>query len=151
MKSNRQEKILELINQHEIETQDDLIRHLQESGFVVTQATISRDIRELKLTKVLTGHGSYRYVLPSQPETLPFPKYNRTVVESIISAEAAGNIIVIKTYPGLAQAVALGIDNMNLPKILGTVGGDDTIISVTKDVDYAKEAVRKIHDLMRSL
>ncbi len=151
MKSNRQEKILELINQYEIETQDDLIRHLQENGFIVTQATISRDIRELKLTKVLTGHGSYRYVLPSQPESLQFPKYNRTVIESIISAECAGNILVIKTYPGLAQAVALGIDNMNLPKILGTVGGDDTIISVTKDSEYAKEAVRKIHDLMRSL
>lgn len=151
MKSNRQEKILELINQYEIETQDDLICHLQNNGFIVTQATISRDIRELKLTKVLTGHGSYRYVLPAQPESLHFPKYNRTVIESIISAEAAGNIIVIKTYPGLAQAVALGIDNMNLPKILGTVGGDDTIISVTKDSEYAKEAVRKIHDLMRSL
>lgn len=151
MKSNRQEKILELINQYEIETQDDLIRHLQNSGFVVTQATISRDIRELKLTKVLTGHGSYRYVMPSQPEALQFPKYNRTVIESIISAECAGNILVIKTYPGLAQAVALGIDNMNLPKILGTVGGDDTIISVTKDSEYAKEAVRKIHELMRSL
>jgi transcriptional regulator of arginine metabolism len=117
----------------------------------VTQATISRDIRELKLTKVLTGHGSYRYVLPTQPDGLQLAKYNRTVIESIISAECAGNIFVIKTYPGLAQAVALGIDNMNLPKILGTVGGDDTIISVTKDAEYAKEAVRKIHEMMRSL
>ena len=151
MKSHRQEKILELIAQHEIETQDDLIHYLQDSGFVVTQATISRDIRELKLTKVLTGHGSYRYVLPSQPESVQFAKYNRTVIESIISAECAGNILVIKTYPGLAQAVALGIDNMNLPKILGTVGGDDTIISVTKDAEYAKDAVRRIHELMRSL
>ena len=102
MKSLRQEKILELIAQYEIETQDDLIRYLQADGFDVTQATISRDIRELKLTKVLTGHGS------------------------------------------------LGIDSMNLPKILGTVGGDDTVISVTKDPEYAKEATRKIHDLMRS-
>lgn len=151
MKSHRQEKILELINQYEIETQDDLIRYLQESGFDVTQATISRDIRELKLTKVLTGHGSYRYVLPTQPDGLQLAKYNRTVIESIISAECAGNIFVIKTYPGLAQAVALGIDNMNLSKILGTVGGDDTIISVTKDAEYAKEAVRKIHEMMRSL
>lgn len=151
MKSRRQEKILELIAQYEIETQDDLIRHLQENGFDVTQATISRDIRELKLTKVLTGHGSYRYMLPSQQEGLQFAKYNRTIVESIISAECAGNILVIKTYPGLAQAVALGIDNMNLPKILGTVGGDDTIISVTKDAEYAKEATRKIHELMRAL
>lgn len=151
MKSHRQEKILELINQYEIETQDDLIRYLQDSGFDVTQATISRDIRELKLTKVLTGHGSYRYVLPTQPDGLQLAKYNRTVIESIISAECAGNIFVIKTYPGLAQAVALGIDNMNLPKILGTVGGDDTIISVTKDAEYAKEAVRKIHEMMRSL
>jgi transcriptional regulator of arginine metabolism len=151
MKSHRQEKILELINQYEIETQDDLIRYLQESGFDVTQATIWRDIRELKLTKVLTGHGSYRYVLPTQPDGLQLAKYNRTVIESIISAECAGNIFVIKTYPGLAQAVALGIDNMNLPKILGTVGGDDTIISVTKDAEYAKEAVRKIHEMMRSL
>lgn len=151
MKSRRQEKILELISQHEIETQDDLIRYLQENGFDVTQATISRDIRELKLTKVLTGNGSYRYVLPSQPDGMQFAKYNRTVIESIVSAECAGNIMVIKTYPGLAQAVALGIDTMSLPKILGTVGGDDTIISVTKDAEYAKEAVRKIHELMRSL
>ena len=78
-------------------------------------------------------------------------KYSRTVLESIISAESAGNIIVIKTYPGLAQAVAIGIDNMNLPKILGTVAGDDTIISVTKDADYAKDSVRQIHELIRSL
>ena len=150
MKSSRQEKILELIAQYEIETQDDLIHHLQIAGFDVTQATISRDIRELKLTKVLTGHGSYRYVLPSQPDAIPHSNYNRTLVESIISADAAGNILVIHTYPGLAQAVALGIDSMNLPKILGTVGGDDTVISVTKDPEYAKEAARKIHDLMRS-
>ena len=151
MKSRRQEKILELINQYEIETQDDLIRYLQGSGFDVTQATISRDIRELKLTKVMTANGSYRYLLPTQPEGVQFAKYNRTVIESIVSAECAGNIMVIKTYPGLAQAVALGIDTMSLPKILGTVGGDDTIISVTKDAEYAKEAVRKIHELMRSL
>ena len=148
MKSKRQETILELISRYEIETQDDLIRHLQSSGFEVTQATISRDIRELKLTKILTSHGSYRYVLPSQKEAPQLAKYSRTVLESIISSESAGNIIVIKTYPGLAQAVALGIDNM---KILGTVAGDDTIISVTKDAEYAKESVRQIHELMRSL
>ena len=151
MKSKRQEMILELISRFEIETQDDLIRHLQDNGFEVTQATISRDIRELKLTKVSTAHGIYRYVLPSQSENGQLAKYSRTVLESIISAESAGNIIVIKTYPGLAQAVAIGIDNMNLPKILGTVAGDDTIISVTKDADYAKDSVRQIHELIRSL
>lgn len=151
MKTNRQEKILDLIQRYEIETQDELIRHLQENGFDVTQATISRDIREMKLTKIMTNHGSYRYILPAQPDGLQMAKYNRTVIESIRSVDHAGNILVIKTYPGLAQAVALGIDNMSIPKILGTVGGDDTVISVTKDAEYAKEAAHRLQELMRSL
>ena len=106
MKNERQKRILELIEQYEIETQDDLIKYLKDSGFNVTQATVSRDIRELKLTKVLTGRGSYRYTVPAPNDAIPSIKFNRALVSSIIGVDYAVNNIVIKTSPGLATAVA---------------------------------------------
>ena len=151
MKSQRQQRILELISRYEIETQEDMMARLLDEGFKVTQATVSRDLKELKLTKTLTARGTYRYTANMLRQRAGGAKLNSAMVDSIIQVEYSLNNVVIKTYPGLAQAVALGIDNMNLPKILGTVGGDDTIISVTKDAEYAKEAVRKIHEMMRSL
>ncbi|MBQ9760066.1 MAG: arginine repressor [Clostridia bacterium] len=149
MKRNRHEKLLELITQYEINTQDELIERLREHGFDVTQATVSRDIRELKILKMTTGKGSYRYVLPKQPETTV--KFSSALIDSIISVEHACNNIVLKTYPGMAQAVAVGIDRMDLHQILGSVAGDDTIIIIVRDAEAATEIANRIHDLLKTV
>ncbi|MBQ7383714.1 MAG: arginine repressor [Clostridia bacterium] len=150
MKNERQEKILELISKHEIETQDDMISKLRADGFNVTQATISRDMRELKLTKVLTARGTYKYTVNHSRNHSNNVKFNNAVVDSIISVDFAGNCIVLKTYPGLAQAVASGVDSLNISNILGCVGGDDTIIVVVRDAEAAKDISEKIRELMKT-
>lgn len=149
MKRNRQEKMLELISRYEIETQDELIMRLSESGYEVTQATVSRDIRELKISKMTTGKGTYRYVLPKQADNGAGIKFNSALVDSITGVDYACNLIVLKTYPGLANAVAVGIDSMNLQQILGCVAGDDTIMVVSRDEECAKNLADRFHDLMK--
>ena len=151
MKKNRQEKMLELISRYEIETQDELIEKLRESGIEVTQATISRDIRELKIAKMTTGKGSYRYVLPRHAESAPVIKFSAALTDSIVSINCAGNLAVIKTYPGLASAVAGGIDHMNLHQILGCVAGDDTILVVTRDEECAAAFAEQVQELLRNI
>lgn len=151
MKVNRQEKILDLISKYEIETQEELIEKLNLEGFNVTQATISRDIRELKLSKVMTGRGTYRYILPVRYENPIGIKFNNAIVESITGVQYAQNIIVLKTYPGHSQAVAVSIDALNMPQILGCVAGDDTIIVVTADMESANEISTKIKDMIKSI
>ena len=150
MKNNRQEKILELISRYEIETQEEMISRLLDEGYNVTQATISRDMRELKLTKVLTSKGSYKYAADnsrySSNNTL---KINTAIADAIIKVDYALNNIVIKTFPGLAQAVASGVDSLKMDSILGCVGGDDTIIVVTVDETSARELSEKIRELMK--
>ena len=151
MKSTRQEKILEIINKYEIETQDDLIARLNAEGFNVTQATISRDIRQMKLTKVLTGRGSYRYIQSHQTVGKESVRFNNALVDSILKVDYAGNIIVLKTYPGLASAVATGIDSIHMVDILGCVAGDDTIMIVTRNEETSADISSKIKDLMKSI
>lgn len=148
MKNLRQEKIVALITRYEIETQEDLIGMLRKEGFQVTQATVSRDIRELKLTKVLTGRGSYRYTVPTSNDAIPSFKFNRALVSSIIGVDYALNNIVVKTYPGLATAVATGLDSIDSNDILGCVAGDDTIIMVVRSEDAAKDISTRIHALL---
>ena len=150
MKGNRQKKILEIINRYHIETQDDLIERLLVEGFSVTQATVSRDIRELQLTKVLTGKGSYRYGAPKKEELVAGMKINAALVDSIISVDYAQNMVVVRTFPGLAQAVAAGIDNLTLAEVLGCVAGDDTIIVATRNELAAKSISERIHILMKA-
>lgn len=150
MKSNRQKKILEIVNRFHVETQDDLIDRLMTEGYTVTQATISRDIRELQLTKVLTSHGTYRYIAPKREDMVSGLKFNAALVDSIISVEYAMNMIVIKTYPGLAQAVAAGVDNLRIAEVLGCVAGDDTIMVVTKNESSAKSISERIHVMMKA-
>jgi len=150
MKTNRQKKILEIVTRHHVETQDDLIYHLMEEGYTVTQATISRDIRELQLTKVLTGKGSYRYVAPKKEDMVTGMKFNAALVDSITSVDYALNIIVIKTYPGLAQAVAAGVDNLSLADLLGCVAGDDTILIATRSETSAKLISERIRIMMKA-
>lgn len=149
MKTNRQKKILEIVNRFHVETQDDLIAYLETEGYSVTQATISRDIRELQLTKVLTTRGTYRYIAPKREDMVSGLKFNAALVDSIISVEYALNMIVIKTYPGLAQAVAAGVDNLSLAEVLGCVAGDDTIMIVTKNESASKSISERIHVIMK--
>lgn len=150
MKKSRQDKLLELITHYEIETQDELIRRLRENGYAVTQATVSRDIRELKISKMTTGNGSYRYVVQRQPEVGSSMKFNATLIDSIVNVDHACNIAVLKTYPGLANAVAVGIEGMNLSQVLGCVAGDDTILIVARDEASAKQISDKISTLMNN-
>lgn len=149
MKTQRQQAIIKLISDYEIETQDELIEKLNEDGYNVTQATISRDIRELKISKVLGDGGKYHYSLPgastAKPEKTAF---RHAYASAIISIENAGNIIVVKTHPGLAQAVAAGIDAMQSRCILGSVAGDDTIIVVSQNPELALESIYRLKDEM---
>lgn len=152
MKKNRQEKLLELISRYEIDTQDELIERLRDHGYEVTQATVSRDIRELKIAKMMSGKGTYRYVLPKQvSETGSNMKFSNVLIESIVSVDHAGNIVVLKTYAGLAQAVAVGIDGMNMHQVLGCVAGDDTIMIVSRDEECATVIADRIRMLMKNL
>ena len=148
MKGNRQKKILEIINRYHIETQDDLIERLLVEGFSVTQATVSRDIRELQLSKVLTSKGSYRYVAPKKEEMVAGMRINAALVDSILSVDYAQNLVVVRTFPGLAQAVAAGIDNLALAEVLGCVAGDDTILVATRNEATAKSISERIHVMM---
>ena len=151
MKSNRQNAIIELIEEFEIETQEDMISRLRALGFDVTQATVSRDIRELKLTKVLTARGTYRYVKHRANHHEGNIKLNHAVVDSIIKADYSGNIVVVKTYPGLGMAVASGVDALNLSNVLGCIGGDDTIMIVTRDEASSAQISKNIRELIKGI
>lgn len=142
MKPKRQEKILEIIANKNIETQEDLISALRSEGFNATQATASRDIRQLKLVKVL-DNGVYKYVAPKS-EIDNSGTYNHALFSAITDIKYALNNVVIKTNPGLAQAVAAGIDTLHDVDILGCVAGDDCIILVSKSEEASKNVTEKI-------
>lgn len=147
MKKGRQEKILELITKHEIDTQDDLMDMLREEGYKVTQATVSRDIRDLNLVKVSTAKGSYKYVVsrtPSSDAISGVSILKNSVADTVTAVNCANNIIVVKTTPGMAQAVATLVDRLPSGEILGCVAGDDTIIIVAVDNDAAASASEKL-------
>ena len=150
MKSQRQQRILELISKYEIETQDDMTNRLVAEGFKVTQATVSRDLKELKLTKVQTARGTYRYALSQARHGVGNVKINNAMADSIIEVKYSLNNVVIKTYPGLAAAVAFAVDSLNMSSILGCVAGDDTVIIVTVDEESSAELSEKITELMKS-
>lgn len=150
MKKKRLEKILEIVSENEIETQDELIAHLRRAGFDVTQATISRDIRELNLTKIMHGQGKYRYVTARREDGIRVLNINHALADAILRAEYAQNMVVVHTYPGMAQAIALEVDNLGHAPILGTVAGDDTILIVTRDIDSAATVSGLIKDMIRA-
>ena len=149
MKKGRQEKILELISRQNIETQDDLISHLRSEGYTVTQATVSRDIRDLNLIKMATVDGSYKYVVSHVTNKADEHKgmLVRSVMETVRSVVCAQNIIVLKTIPGMASAIALTIDHLPDEDILGCVAGDDTIMVVTMDAETAKAVSARIEKM----
>ncbi len=141
MKNNRQQVIVKLINENEIETQDELISLLEGEGYKVTQATISRDIRELKISKVLGENGKYHYTFPKNIQAQGKNSLKHSYSTSIISVDGSENIVVVKTHPGLAQAVATGIDAMHIDGVLGCVAGDDAIIIVARSREYTDKII----------
>ena len=144
MKTKRQLKMLELIKKHEIETQEELSDYLLKEGFQVTQATVSRDIRELKLTKVAMSNGRQKYVaLREESEDLS-EKYTRVFKDAYISMDMAQNILVIKTVSGMAMAVAAAIDAMHLHEIVGCIAGDDTIMCAVRSVEETVEVMGRL-------
>ncbi len=135
MKIERQAKILELIVKNEIGTQEELTARLEEAGFNATQATVSRDIREMKLTKVADGTGKLRYVAFRSTEEDMNEKYIRIFLDGFVSMDNAANILVIKTVSGMAMAVAAALDHMDFPEIVGSIAGDDTIMCAVRSID----------------
>ena len=138
MKTQRQMKILEIIAAKEIETQEQLLQELKKSGFHSTQATISRDIKELRIVKDLTAMGTYRYTTGAKENTGAFSaRLNGIFRESVISYDYAQNIVVIKTLPSLASAAGRAIDAMNMSVVVGTLAGDDTLLIIMRDPQAA--------------
>ena len=149
MKSQRQAKILEIISNKNIETQEQLLAELQTEGFRGTQATISRDIKELRIVKELTSLGAYRYTISSSDLGSTFSARLNTIFrECVISFDYAQNIIVVRTLPGLASAAGSAIDAMNLNTIVGTLAGDDTVMIVMRDTNAAATLCGEIKSLL---
>ena len=149
MKYNRQAKILEIIEKNEIETQEELVLKLKEEGMDVTQATISRDIKELKLVKVLTDSGKSKYASIEQSDNEISGKLLRIFTEAFVSIDYANNITVVKTLPGMAQAVASAVDSLKWPGIIGTIGGDDTVMIICRAELIAERLVEKFNKLVK--
>ena len=149
MKSQRQAKILEIISTRNVETQEQLLAALQEAGFRGTQATISRDIKELRIVKELTSLGTYRYSTTAGDMTGSFSaRLNTIFKESVVSFDYAQNIIVVRTLPGLASAAASALDAMSLSAVVGTLAGDDTVMIVMRDNNAAAAFCGEIKNLI---
>jgi len=149
MKYNRHAKILEIIENYEIETQDELVAKLREHGMDVTQATVSRDIKELRLVKVTNADGKARYKAMSNDTNVISDRLLTILREGHVSIDYANNILVIKTLPGMAQAVASAIDSLGWSEIVGTIAGDDTIMIVTRAERIAEEMQERITSLLK--
>lgn len=147
MKLDRHQKILELVSKNDIETQEDLAASLNAQGFHVTQATVSRDIRELKLSKI-TVDGKQKYVAIKGSDQNLGDKYKRVLREGFFSMDTAQNILVIKTVSGMAMAVAAALDAFGFDEIVGTIAGDDTIMCAIRSVEEARELMEKIHRII---
>ena len=149
MKSQRQAKILEIISNKNIETQEQLLAELQKEGFRGTQATISRDIKELRIVKELTSLGTYRYTVTTSDLSSSFSARLNTIFrECVISFDYAQNIIVVRTLPGLASAAGSAIDAMSLNTIVGTLAGDDTIFVLCRNEELALELVHSVREMI---
>jgi len=150
MKNRRHTKIIEIISKYQVETQEELLDLLRQSGFDVTQATVSRDIRELKLVKTATEGGGYQYSFSVEKnDNAILLKYATILRQAILRADYAINIVVVKTYSGMAQAAAAAIDNMGWSEVVGSVAGDDTILLVARNEEKAAVLCRKFNELIR--
>lgn len=150
MKIKRQSKILELISNYEIETQEELAERLKKAGYEVTQATISRDIRELKLTKVPTEHSTQKYSVISKNEQEISYKFIRVFKEGFLSMDKAQNILVIRTLTGMAMAVAAAMDAFHYQEIVGTIAGDDTIFCVVRSDEETLKLMEKLNRILNA-
>ena len=148
MKVNRHAKIVELVNKYHIETQEELADLLNQEGYKVTQATVSRDIRNLKLTKVQTEVGRQKYAVLQQSENKLTEKYSRILRDGFVSMDSAQNILVIKTVSGMAMAVAAAVDAMKLKEIVGSIAGDDTIMVAVRTTEETKVVMEKIREIL---
>ncbi len=148
MKSKRQEKIIELVNKYEIETQEELAELLTRSGFRVTQATISRDIRELRLSKINSHDGKQKYIAMSVKDRGMNDKLRRVLREGFVSSTEASHLVVVKTVSGMAMAVAAALDAMELPGLAGCIAGDDTIMCALRQDADADALIAKINKVV---
>ena len=150
MKNARQEEIVKIIQSMEIETQDQLLEVLRSRGFSTTQATISRDIKDLRMVKELTGSGGYRYAMSDRKSSAASDTRLRNIFkEGVVSAEVAQNIVVVRTMPGLASAACSALDGMDIEGMVGSLAGDDTGILIMRDNASAQQFVGEIHKLLK--
>ena len=147
-RSARQSKILELISTKEIETQDELARELRNANFDITQATISRDIKELGLTKILSSSGKYKYCFVGSDEQVISNKYITIFKESVISVKVAMNLVVIKTMKGLGSSLSSFVDKLNINELMRAVNGDDTVMLIFPTTTLASQAVVTLNDML---
>lgn len=150
MKKVRHKRIIEIIENHDVETQEELASYLKEAGYEVTQATVSRDIRELKLSKVPTGAGKQKYVVLKRDDSQLGDKYIRVLRDGFVSMDMAQNILVVKTVAGMAMAVAAAVDAMKFKEIVGSIAGDDTIMMAVRTVEETKVLMDKIRDMLEA-
>lgn len=146
-RGNRQLKIIDIIANHNIETQTELTQMLLDAGYAVTQATVSRDIKELGITKVMTPQRRYKYTYAHEERTLN-SKFNNLFKESVLSIKSAGNIIVLKTVIGSANTAAAFIDNLEIIEVIGTIAGDDTIMLVASSENAVENVKRKLNSYL---
>ncbi|HHX11848.1 MAG TPA: arginine repressor [Clostridiales bacterium] len=151
MKISRQAKIIELINKFVIDTQEDLADKLMQDGYNVTQATVSRDIRELKLTKVAMDDGSQKYIVLQKTEQGLSDRYSRVFREGFVSMDRAQNILVIKTISGMAMAVAAALDALEINSIVGCIAGDDTVMCAIRTNEETIKVMEKLSKLIHSV
>ena len=149
MKQKRQAKILSIIEQYDIETQDELLEKLAEAGFTTTQATISRDIREINLTKVAVAGGRQKYTLGKSTSHESIESYRKVLSAGILSMVPAENLIVIKTVSGMAMAVAAALDNVEINGLLGSIAGDDTIFLAVRIREMTDSVMKTIDKMQR--
>ncbi|HWS43245.1 MAG TPA: arginine repressor [Pseudoflavonifractor sp.] len=150
MKNRRQEEILRIVAEMDVETQDQLLEQLKSRGITSTQATISRDIKELHLIKELTKYGAYKYVVSERKTSLNFAGRLLTIFrEGVTSFDVAQNIVVVKTMPGLAAAAGAALDGMDIPDMVGSLAGDDTVILIMRTNESAAEFCAEIHKLLK--
>ena len=150
MKIGRQSKIIELVNKNDIETQEDLAELLTEAGYTVTQATISRDIRELKLTKIAVDVGKQKYIILNNTEPGLSEKYVRVLKDGFVSMDMAQNIVIVKAVSGMAMAVAAALDALHIQGIMGCIAGDDTVMCVIKTTEETVAVMEKVNKLINS-
>ncbi len=149
MKYSRHSKVLDLIDQNEIETQDELAIRLQSEGYKVTQATVSRDIKELRLIKVLTKSGRYKYATIKHQDNVITERFIKIFKDSVLQVDFAQNIVVVKTLPGAAQAAAAALDSLDLKEVVGTLAGDDTIFLVARHLDNVDYIIEVLNNMIK--